>query len=604
MKRAAIVGALGLAMACGGGQANVHLFQTDWEDDGGASIQKVRARLAGAKASANADVAVGVGGNSDKLVGQPLSGGAKWSFSHAIEDRPVVAGGVVVSNGGGELFALDAQSGQKLWARPSAGFVMRGAGDDGKYTVVTMGQSGQNGSTLLALDRQGNVVQKVETDKSLGVPAVVKGLALVPWGQQYITVYDIEAGAEIARVLMRGKVSQAVTYGGGVYFGEVELFRFDDQIAQASKNGATKVTVPQRELPASPSLLRPGDERVGPVALAVDKTRVLVRPVGDAGPPTLDSSRMYALYFRLAMGFETGKGALAWVHAHPVDIVGGAAGPGSLVLCDEQGKVTVLDAATGATAAEMSLGEPVKSCAVSADAWKPGPPATPAPPVAAQLSAAVLANDPEMVSGQRLLLRELAAVEDDTATKTLVDLASAPNTAPLLLQDARSALAARRNGQRYMADALSRHYDFLKDVLRAPPVGPIAQALAAMKDKTVAPALASHLLDPADTDDDVKQAAAALVEIGDAGQVPTLKEFFSLYRASADSEDVANAAVSAGHALLKLGGADGRKVVDQALADPLTQDAVKQRLAAIEQSLDAEKSLQKDQAKAGDAKKK
>jgi outer membrane protein assembly factor BamB len=116
----------------------------------------------------------------------------------------------------------------------------------------------------------------------------------------------------------------------------------------------------------------------------------------------------------------------------------------------------------------------------------------------------------------------------------------------------------------------------------------MAQALAAMKEKSAAPLLAAHLLDPADTDDDVKQAAAALVDLGDASEVPALKQFMTLYRASADSEGVAGAVVSAGQSLLLYGGADGRKLVDQALADPMTLDAVKSRLSAVEQQVDAQ----------------
>jgi len=184
----------------------------------------------------------------------------------------------------------------------------------------------------------------------------------------------------------------------------------------------------------------------------------------------------------------------------------------------------------------------------------------------------------------------MATLEDESVTKTLVDLASNPLTAPLLIADARTAIAARRNGAQYMVEALGHHYDFLHDVLLTPPVGPMAQALAAMKHKQAAPLLASHLLDPADTDDDVKQAAAALVDIGDAAQLPQLREFFMLYRAAPDSEGVAAAVTSAGQALLMFGGADGRKLVDGAIADPLVMEALKARLSAIKEQLDAQKA--------------
>ena len=52
-----------------------------------------------------------------------------------------------------------------------------------------------------------------------------------------------------------------------------------------------------------------------------------------------------------------------------------------------------------------------------------------------------------------------------------------------ILAEARSLLASRRNGAEFMLEALRRHYDFLSDVLRSPPVGPIADALSAMGEK-------------------------------------------------------------------------------------------------------------------------
>ena len=109
-----------------------------------------------------------------------------------------------------------------------------------------------------------------------------------------------------------------------------------------------------------------------------------------------------------------------------------------------------------------------------------------------------------------------------------------------------------------MEAALARHYDFLKDVLRTPPVGPIAHALGAMKEKAAAPLLASHLLDPADTEDDIKQTAAALAVLAGAGEVPALREFFGMYRATAEDDDMAAAVVNIGQALAATGDKAGR----------------------------------------------
>ena len=96
------------------------------------SIAVVQTKLADHVIADGADVAVGV---VDKgLRGVSLESGKVWSFSrHAIDARPCIAGTVVVGTGGGELFALEAETGNKLWSVASTGKI-RGAGDDGRTT--------------------------------------------------------------------------------------------------------------------------------------------------------------------------------------------------------------------------------------------------------------------------------------------------------------------------------------------------------------------------------------------------------------------------------------------------------------------------------------
>ncbi len=600
--RGVLLGALALGLAaCGGGQTRANVFSTDWDDDGGRSIQAVYQRLAATPVPAGADVVVGVTGNGDRLVGQPLAG-ARWTFTHPLDARPMIAGRVVVGSGGGEIFALDATTGKKLWARPTGSLPLLGAGDDGSITVVTLERVQGPGATLLAIARDGSVTRQIETDKSLGIPAVLGGIAFVPWSSQYVSALDLTNGDEPGRILFREKVSRAFTEGGGLFFGEIGIFRFDDKIAFASKRGASHATLPQRELPGSPVLLTPPEERQRVVASARDRIRLYARPSGTQGPLGIDSDRFFATYFRVVMGFESGKGRLAWVHTHDSDVLGGAAAKGGLVLCDEAGKITELDARTGAVVGALDLGEPVKSCIVQTDSFVTQQPArADLKSLGAQLAEALENKDAQLVTAQRLLLREMATLEDEDATRVLVELASDSETPPQIVADARAALAARRNGARYMTAALARHYDYLKDVLRPPPVGPMAQALAAMKDKAAAPALAAHLLDPADTDDDVKQAASALAVLGDAGEVPSLRQFFVLNSASAEGDDIPAAVVSAGQALLKLGGKDGRSLVERAAADPATVDVVRVKLKGLLEAADAAHAGANDVAPASSA---
>jgi outer membrane protein assembly factor BamB len=562
------------------------LFSTNWTDDGGKSIEAVRARLGAQRPTPGADIAVAVAGNGDKILGLPLGGGQKWVFSHALDARPVVAGSLVVAAGGGEIFALDARTGKKMWSRAAAGAELHGAGDDGAVTAVVIGAPGGKSSTLLAIARDGSVLRSIETDKQLGAPAVVAKIAFVPWSNQYVSAVDLATGDELGRVVLREKISRAWESGGGLYFGEMGIFRFDEHIGEGSRNKATHVSLQQRELPGTPQLMTPGTTKTPPISSAPDRIRLYARPSAPTGPLSLDSGRYYATYFRLVMSFESSKGALSWVHTHTSDVIGGEAVAGGVVLCDDKGKLTVLDARTGGAIGGMEFGEPIKSCVVHADQWKAEGTPRGRESLAAQITHALLDPEPTLATAQRLLLRELAALEDELATKTLVDLASDPRTSPMLIGDARTALANRRNGASFMLEALARHYDYLKDVLRPPPVGPLAQALAAMNERSAAPMLAEHLLDPTDTDDDVKQAAGALAVLGTEKEVPALKQFFAMYRASAENDDIGVAVANAGQALLKLGGAAGRALVEQAVKDETTSPFAKGRLEAVLQSWD------------------
>jgi outer membrane protein assembly factor BamB len=576
--------ALAIAVAsCASDVSHPGTFSTNWLDDQGKSIGEVQARLKNAPPGAKADLVVAVAGpKNDKLIGLPLSGGANWTFQHALDARPIIAGGVVVGSGNGEIFALEASSGRRLWARPSGGVALLGAGDDGTITAVTLSRG--TGSTILVVGRDGSVKRQIETDKAVGDPAVVAGVILVPWSNQYVSAIDAATGDELGRVTLRDKVSRADQIGGAVYFGEVSYVRFDDKIRMASQGGANRVGIPARELPGTPRLFVPGTEKQPAVANARDRDRLFARPSAPEGPLGIDSGRFYATYFRLVLGFEATRGQLAWVHTHASDLIGGDAVQGGVLLCDEDGKVVVLDAKTGQVSFNGSFGEPIKSCVAHADTYKALPGPGGAAPLAQQISEAVLNREASLATAQRLLLRELGTLEDESATKTLVDIASDPRAAPVLVIDARAAIATRRNGAAYMVTALGRHYDFLRDVLASPPVGPIADALAAMNDRQGvggAPLLASHLLDPADNDDDIRRAAGALATLATKDELPTLRHFFAMYRGTAESEEVGLAVASVGQAILRLDPKDGRVLVDHAAKDATTVPIARTRLEAL-----------------------
>lgn len=570
--------AVALLQGCGGDLGHPKTFSTDWVDDQGKSISAVQARLQNASPPPATDLVVSVAGN-DTIIGTPLSGGAQWTARHALDARPIIAGGVVVVSGGGEAAAFDAATGKKLWARPTGGLALLGAGDDGNVTAVTL--SGGTGTTLLVVGRDGAVKRQIESEQALGAPAVVGGVVFVPWGNQYVSAIDVTSGDELGRVTVRDKVSRAISQGGALYFGEMAFVRFDDKIGQASRGQANRVAIPSRELPGTPRMLVPGNEKLPPTANARDRDRLFVRPNGNANPFGIDANRFYATYYRLVFGFDSAKGNLAWVRTQPHDLIGGEAVTGGIVLCDEEGKIVVLDAQSGDVALEKSVGQPIKSCVVQADAFKVAKPASSGQSLGQQIAEAVTLREATLATAQRLLLRELATITDDSATKTLIDIASDPRSVPVLVTDARAALATRRNGANYMRAALDRRYDYLHDVLVSPPVGPIADALSAMKDPQAAELIAARIFDPQISDDDVKHAAAALAVAGTEKEVPQLRQFFAMYRGTAPTEEVAVATASIAEALLRIDAKSNRSIVDAAARDAMTNDVVKGRLQAL-----------------------
>ncbi|WP_441290299.1 outer membrane protein assembly factor BamB family protein [Sorangium sp. KYC3313] len=356
-----------LSVACGGGQTQGEAFDPRWKDDGGAGIAAFQQRFAGRRIPLGADVAVGVvaGARARQLVGVPLDGGPAWTFVHRLDARPAVAGGVVVGLGRGELFALDARTGELLWKR-RAGGRLRGAGDDGETTVVSLVSTTGTRSVVLAVSRESLVLRQIEDSAAIGVPAVVGRYAFLPWQGRYVTVFDLQTGGEVARAQLRTEVSRAFLLGGTVFFGGEAATRFDASIGLGAAGRASIARLPARELPGAPVWMTAGTEVLAPAASAEDRARLYARP-RPVGPPGIEGERYVATYYRAAVGLDARTGALAWAHAGEADFLGGAAYAGGFALCDARGGITFLDAQRGAVAGRASLGRPIQACVVQAD---------------------------------------------------------------------------------------------------------------------------------------------------------------------------------------------------------------------------------------------
>jgi outer membrane protein assembly factor BamB len=568
-----------LTIACGGNivKGVGAPFSETWQNDQGKSIAALEERLRAAKAPAATPVAVGV--NETGLFGMALPSGKRWQHAGTADTVPIVAGDVVVASNGGALFALDAKSGRQLWSVPIENRKLRGAGDDGAITVAVVAGENPGKSRFVAVTRTGDVLRHIDSTVDLGFPAVKAGIAFIPWSDQYVTAIDLKSGDEVARLLVREIVTQARNFNGDLWFGEKGLVRFDDKIRLATTNQGTRVSLPARQLPGKPVWLGSGNQLWPVSSSARLKIRLSAQPNAQADGAHFTNHAYLASYFRVVLGLSDQDGSLRFVKSLSGDALGMSAAQRGFAVCDASGKVSFISD-KGGDAGSADLGARLMACALDVSAL--GLEQSQAPSaLAEQIGQALSELQPDMAVAQKLLVDELTKQDDPLVTKILIDLTSSAKIPPDLRLAARKLIATRRSGKQYMLAALERHYDYVSDVLLPPPLGPLADALAAMNEVSATPLLARHLNDPANEMADVERAAVALGKLATPAEYEDLRTFFALYRATADEPSLVNAVVAIAGALLRIGGAPGKTVVERAALDPLTQADVKRGLGAL-----------------------
>jgi len=579
--------------ACGGGGAAVggKAFSQDTLNDeaNGKAQQNVVDRLKAQPPGASPDAVVAVTGTGE-ITGMDLSSGKTWTYKHVLESRPQLAGPLVIGQGGGEVFAVDALSGTQKWVTKAKGKLI-GAGSDGKWTALTMKVS--EGSAFYILNAEGSIKTDKITEMPLTDPAVVGGMVLVPWKALYVTAFEASSGDQIATFVTDTETTHVLPIGGAVFAGQGRLVRFDEGILKAKQGGST-LAVPPKELPnvSRRDLYVPPDHGDKVTSDAIDYTVLAGRP-NPSGPAGFVGDRVYGGYYRLMMGWSAKDGKLAWVHTGKDDVVAAAAAKDGVVVVDKAGNVKLLGGAGGTLVKTMSLGKPVMSADVFVDNLSVGGGAA-SKDLTDQLKEAVTLKADELATAQAYLLEQAAAIPDEDATGVLLEVADSERTAGGLRDTARAAIALRTNGAKAMIALLARHANFLKDT-RTPPVGPMAKALATMKEKSASQPLIDQLLDPALPNKDLLQTAEGVAALSSADQVPHLKRFISMYRGSATGNITLGDSISViAGAILRLDGDKGKEWLASTAKDPLTDTDVR---TSINKALDAAAPKKKDEPK-------
>ena len=578
MMRSVLFGALALGACSASSPKGAGApFSETWQADQGKSIAALEEKLRAQKAPAATPLAVGV--NENGLFAMGLPNGPRWSHPGGADTLPIVSGEVVVASKSGQLFALEGKTGRQLWSVPIEGRQLRGAGDDGSYPVAVVAGENPGKSRFLAVSRGGAVVRQIDSRLELGFPAIKAGVAFIPWGNQYVSALDVRSGDEVARLLLREIVTHARTYDGELWFGEKGLVKLDPQIRLATTNQATHVNLPARPLPGKPVWLGSGNQLWPVNSSARSKIRLAATPLASADGARFTNRTYLASYFRVVLGLSETDGSVRFVKSLSGDALGLSAGRRGFAVCDASGKVTLVSE-KGGDAGSADLGARLTACALDATSLSLQESKS-APPLATQIGQALGELTPDMAVAQKLLVDELTKLPDPQVTKILIDLTSSPKIPPDLRGAARKLIATRRAGKEYMLAALERHYDYISDVLLPPPLGPLADALAAMNEVSATPLLARHLNDPANEMADVERAAIALGKLATAAEYDDLRTFFALYRATADEPSLVSAVVAVAGALLRIGGEPGKALVARAAQDPLTQTDVKRGLSAL-----------------------
>jgi outer membrane protein assembly factor BamB len=575
--RAAGVSLVLAALSCGGGQTRGHPLDRSWSDEDGTELAAFVRDWAPPRPRPTPDLAVGViDGRS--LAGCELERGAPWRFEHELDGRPVLAGELVVGLGGGELFALDGRSGELVWARPAVGS-LRGAGDDGTTTVVSLGSLSRERSIVLAVARDGAVVRQLDVVARVGVPAVRDAVAFLPWNDRFVAVFDLAAGREQARVESTTTVSRAWVAEGELFFGDRRVLLFDRAIVAARRGEGSELGLPAREFPGAPGWLRS------------DVVRLLARPRVTAGPSGGKELRWaedgYALLYRqVALGLDAATGATRWAHTNAVPFLAGEAARTELCLCDTAGTVRFLGGRTGVPTRERTLGSPLRACVLQcAGSDRAAPELRPAAgaslPAAARVRGlldALRVHDRELLPLQLELVADLAGIEGEEATAGVIALASAEQTPAELRTEASRLLAARRTGDGAMLRELERA---AAEPTWAPinaPIDALAQAVGAMRIEAAAGALGTLLLRPALRPEQALGLIEALASLGGAGQTLALEAFVAGRACGQDDDRWIRAVQAAARALLGL----GRPRLLQALVDePCENERLRSRIEAL-----------------------
>ncbi len=483
---------------CGGGQSIQSKIDQRWQWDGGNEAAQLLTRIEGKLGPKQEEVAIGVTGFG--LHGRAPGAKTSWSYEAAVDVLPSIVGDAVVFTGDGMIHALEAKTGRLLFKTSSAGRRLEGAGYDGTYfALLLVDEDDARRDEVRFFSRSGTEVRSIAVDARLGTPAVIDGVALVPYGRQYVAGFEIATGKWLGRILYRDALhavtaneSGALVWGKGVTSLRKEL---------STEPDSRSLTLDLEPFPGSPVWpvdgSKPRPARAAPI-------NVLAAPQRAEGRLSFAEDAYITTYYQIVLSEQVDTHELNWVASLPKSIVGAALSKTHLSVCLEDGSLLRLDLKDGSETKTGSLESRVKACVVSAASSSRDN--LQRPELREQIVETIRATGPDMARVQTVLLDRLAELQGRPTTIALLSIAQDPLISSELARHAGQLLADQREGGEEMVRALSEftqlRADRLKQAQRANKPGEAKDTHLAEPPKDTLGATPAQPDSPASTDDE------------------------------------------------------------------------------------------------------
>ena len=575
---------------CGGAQ-----IKTKFPANNEANLGKVIEKLQGYEPAVDHRPVVAV--VKDKGAGLALldinTGEKIWEKNDIrLSSAPAIGEGKVVFGSDGDIVALSASTGERLWTRAfKQPFIFGFAFDKGRIFVTGGNTDGGSPATgrkgmAMALDASsGGIRWSIRADKMFGAPAAAAGYVFVPWDRQAISIIDAQEGKETCRFIRKDSMVDFVISGpGGVYYGSSkDIQKLTKESLAGTKTEAGTFEVDTNLMPGKPRIFPDMYRESHYESGAEARNRILwtiSREKGDSSSIGFAGDMYFFVFYRYVMGFNTGDRLPRWVVMSDAQIAtSNPAGDGILVLA-EDGSLTYIDAETGTSSVMWQENIPTESAFFGAAGFEPPALEKNEPDLHRGLVDMILDVDTQVLPLRKFGMKLLADIPDERVTMDLVQVMASPELPKALRDQAAKLLRIRKGGSVFLVEALKQHQDFLAGT-PPPPSGAIAASLAETGEEAAAFLLVEHLKDHETPANELTELSAALVKLADKDSYEPLRTFLIMYHADSCMKYHPDVMVNVAAVVMKFGGDEGMELVEKIAGDLKTPQSLRYKLMEL-----------------------